>query len=302
VLLVEQVWSFINSRVRTDEGSKLNGPVCGVASLGAIAGGLLVQHFAGKIGSANLLVFAAASFVPTGLFALLAYRAGGEPKPAPGEAHGQHGHLGVRTLLKEPVLWRLAILIALTQVVSTAADLQFNRYAEAALPLTDARTQWFGGFFASLNVASAVFQFLVAPLLLALCPHRVIHVAIPLVHLGMVATVFAHPGLGTAAACFMTFKVLDYSVFRAVKELLYIPLSFDARYRAKEIIDAFVYRASKGATSGALAGIGLLAVLPLAAFRGVIAAALFGWLWVVIRLMGKAGPEPVGIALAEEVE
>ena len=250
VLLVEQVWSFINSTVRTEEGSKLNGPVCGIASLGAIAGGLLVQHYATQIGSANLLLFAAASFLPTGLFAVAAYRVGGEPKPAPSEAHGKHGHLGLRTLTHNPVLWRLAILIALTQVVSTAADLQFNRYAEAAFPQADLRTQWFGGFFASVNIGSAVCQFIVAPLLLAFCPHQLILVMIPLVHLGMVAAVFANPGLGTAAACFLVFKVFDYSLFRAVKELLYIPLSFDARYRAKEIIDAFIYRASKGVTFG----------------------------------------------------
>jgi len=50
--------------------------------------------------------------------------------------------------------------------------------------------------------------------------------------------------------------VLDYSVFRASKEILYIPLSFDARYRAKEVIDAFVYRGAKGALSGIFAVLG----------------------------------------------
>ena len=47
----------------------------------------------------------------------------------------------------------------------------------------------------------------------------------------------------------MIFKSFDYSVFRAAKEILYIPLSFDARYRAKEVIDVFAYRTGKGATS-----------------------------------------------------
>jgi AAA family ATP:ADP antiporter len=284
VLLVEQIWSFINSTVRTDEGSKLNGPICGVASLGAIAGGLLVRRFAAEVGSENLLLLAAASFFPTGLFAAVAYRAGGEPAPAPEEAHGRHGHLGAKTLLHNPVLWRLALLIALTQVVSTVADLQLSYYVEAALPQKDLRTQWFGGFYALLNVGSAVCQFIVAPLLLAFVSHRLIHVMIPLVHLGTAAAVVARPGLGSAAACYMAFKVLDYSVFRAVKELLYIPLSFDARYRAKEVIDAFVYRASKGVTSGTLAGLGRLLFLPLAAFPGIIAGALAGWLTLVVQL------------------
>jgi ATP/ADP translocase len=43
--------------------------------------------------------------------------------------------------------------------------------------------------------------------------------------------------------------VIDYSVFRGAKELLYIPLSFDCRYRAKELIDVFGYRFGKGGMS-----------------------------------------------------
>lgn len=190
--------------------------------------------------------------------------------------------------MQNPVLWRLALLIALTQVVSTVADLQFSRCAEVAFPEKDLRTQWFGGFYAALNGGSAVCQFIVAPLLLAYVRHRIIHVAVPLVHLGVLVAVFLYPGLWTAAACYLVFKVLDYSVFRAVKELLYIPLSFDARYRAKEIIDAFVYRAAKGATSGALAGIGSAVTLPLATFPGIMAAALAGWLVLVVQLTRDA--------------
>ena len=44
---------------------------------------------------------------------------------------------------------------------------------------------------------------------------------------------------------FALFKTIDYSTFRAAKEILYIPLSFDARYRAKEVIDVFGYRFGK---------------------------------------------------------
>jgi len=284
VLLVEQIWSFINSTVSRREGSKLNGPICGIASLGAISGGLLVKRYAVRIGSANLLLLAAASLVPTGIFAAVAYRAGEEPRPSEEEAGGRRGHLGMRTLVGHPVLWRLALLVALTQVVSTVADLQLSRYVEEALPQKDERTGWFGGFYALLNVGSAICQFGVAPLLLGLVSHRVIHLAIPLVHLGMAAAVLIRPGLWTSAACYMAFKVLDYSVFRAVKELLYIPLSFDARYRAKEVIDAFVYRASKGVTSGMLAAAGKLTALPMAAFPGVIVSALLGWVSLVIQL------------------
>jgi ATP:ADP antiporter, AAA family len=278
VLLVEQIWAFINSTVSVGEGRRLNGPVCGIASLGAIAGGLLVRRYAVALGSNDLLLFAALSLAPTGLMAALAYQLGGEPQPSEEEAGGRLGHLGLRVLLRNPTLRRLALLVALTQVVSTAVDLQFNRLVAAAIPGADERTAWLGGFYGALNGFSALFQFVVAPLLLRFASLRAVHLAVPAVHLGTCALALAFPLLLTASAALMCFKVLDYSVFRAAKELLYIPLSYDARYRAKEIIDAFGYRFAKGVTSLGFMFAG--AVSP-AAYPVVALAALLGWIPVV---------------------
>ena len=290
VLLIEQVWAFINSTVRRDEGSKLNGPICGIASLGAIGGGLLVQHYAKIVGSSNLLVFAAVSLVPTGVLAAWAYHVGGEPAPAPEEARGKQGHLGARVLFRSGTLTRLALLIALTQVVSTVLDLQLSRWVEQGLPDADERTRWFGGFYAQLNMGAAFFQFIVAPLLLSWVRPRLIHVAIPLAHLVVCAMVIAFPSLFAAAAAYMVFKVLDYSLFRAAKELLYIPLSFDSRYRAKELIDAFGYRFAKGAISGLLAAARQLTALHPLTYPLTAIAAAAAWLPLVVQLTWKDTP------------
>jgi ATP/ADP translocase len=48
---------------------------------------------------------------------------------------------------------------------------------------------------------------------------------------------------------FFIFKVFDYSLFRGAKELIYMPLDFDSRYRAKEIIDVLGYRTGKGGSA-----------------------------------------------------
>ena len=293
VLLIEQVWAFINSTVRRDEGAKLNGPICGIASLGAIAGGLCVQHFAKVVGSANLLVFAAISLIPTGVLAAWAYGVGGEPAPAVEEARGKKGHLGLGILFENGTLMRLAGLIILTQVVSTVLDLQLSRWVEQGIPDVDERTRWFGGFYAELNVGSAFFQFIATPVLLSYIPLRMIHMTIPLAHLATCAMVIARPSLFAAAAAYMVFKIIDYSTFRAAKELLYIPLSFDARYRAKELIDAFGYRFSKGAVSGILAGVRQLTALhPLTYPITAIAAAL-AWLPLVSQLTRKKDGSPL---------
>ncbi len=80
VLLVEQYWSFLNSTLATGAAKRLNGPICGLASVGAIAGGALVALLSMEVGSAMLLVFAAGITLPAALLMDVAYRRCGEPR------------------------------------------------------------------------------------------------------------------------------------------------------------------------------------------------------------------------------
>src|SRR5260221_9427436 len=84
-LLIEQYWSFLNSTLDTPTAKKLNGPIMGVASLGAVAGAaivvLTVQHW----GTVNMLLLAAATLLPAALLSDQAYRSAGEP-PSPGRS------------------------------------------------------------------------------------------------------------------------------------------------------------------------------------------------------------------------
>ena len=91
--------------------------------------------------------------------------------------------------------------------------------------------------------------------------------------------------LATGVAAFAIFKCLDYSIFRACKEILYMPLPFAARYRAKQVIDAFGYRASKGVTATLLAAAGAaFGQLPGFSYVLVAVAAALAWLGAVWRM------------------
>jgi AAA family ATP:ADP antiporter len=285
VVLVEQYWSFINSTFQTTEARKVNGPITGLGSAGAVLGGLTVSLYAKQLGSETLLLFAAGSLIPAGILSWLAYTSAGEPKPTPEEAGGRQGHLALGLFARSPYLIYLACLIATTQVVSTVLDLRFSGLVEAAMPLKDARTAYLGGFYAKLNVASFLMQFMATPLLLRAVALPVLHGAIPLVH--MVACLFLlfRPSLTSGALAYSVFKVLDYSVFRAAKEMFYIPLSFDARYRAKSVIDAFGYRFAKGGASMLLGVAGkFFDKLPGALYPALALVASAVWLPLVLRL------------------
>ena len=250
VLVLEQFWSFINSSVSEQGARKFNGVLAGLAGIGGVAGGFFVKNFAKEMGTTNLLLVAAGSIIPACMFAFLAYKYCGEPAPEKRSLKSDRGSsFGMGEFRQSPILIYLFLLVLASQSVSTVLGIGFQTEMYLAFPEIDAQTAYAGGFYANMNFYALVFQFLACPLLLWLFSAGSVQIFIPLVHIVMGLIYLLHPSLGTAGMAFMVFKVLDYSIFRASKEVLYIPLSFDARYRVKELIDIFGYRLGKGVIS-----------------------------------------------------
>ena len=286
VLIIEQYWSLVNSTLSFEQARRINGPFCGIASLGAIAGGLLVRQLASPLGSELLLLFAAASLLPAAVCSGVAYTLAGEPKPSVEEAGGKKGHIGIAILFRSRYLVLIGLLILTTQTVSTVLDLRFNGLVEIEKVDADERTAFYGSFYAGLNTVALLLQFLAVPLILRFVPLRTVHLGIPAVHLLTCAILTIAPSLRSGATAFLLFKALDYSIFRAGKEIFYIPLSFDARYRVKQIIDTFGYRTAKGGSAGVLALVGLLAKIPNVAFS-VVAMVMAGFWSVLVSTVTK---------------
>jgi AAA family ATP:ADP antiporter len=103
-------------------------------------------------------------------------------------------------------------------------------------------------------------------------------VGIPIVLAAAFAASVAVPVFSTMAGAKVASKALDYSLTRATKELLYIPLPYAERAQGKAIIDVLVYRTSKGGVSLLLLAVGAALVTPLI---GVLIGA---WLVVAVTL------------------
>ena len=158
VIIIEQFWSFVNSVLTTEQAKRINGPFCAIASVGSFLGGTFVSKLATVLGTEALLLFTAASLVPTAFLGALAYKFGGEPKPSAEEAGGRLGHIGIKTLFRSRYLIFIGVLIISTQIVSTVLDLRFNILAEMERPDTDMRTAFFGSVYGSLGLAAGILQ------------------------------------------------------------------------------------------------------------------------------------------------
>ncbi|MEI7481291.1 MAG: hypothetical protein WCK75_02965 [Elusimicrobiota bacterium] len=280
VIIAEQYWSFINSTLKDEEGRVFNGPVAGLGALGSLAGGFILSRYVVALHSETFILLSAAAFMPALALFWLAYKQGGEPAPTQAEACGRKGHLHLSILKENRTVLYIAIIIFTAQVVGTLLDLRFTQLAREVLPEKDLRTAFFGSFWMKVNIFSFSMQFLLTPLLLRYIKVRWIQVAIPVVHICTCAFLLMRPGIFTAGLAFLLFKGMDYSIFRASKETLYIPFSYDTRYRAKQVADAFSYRFSKGVTSVVLSAATAAGAIPAAAYAG--AAMLFSGLWTGI--------------------
>ncbi len=288
VIILEQFWSFVNSTLTSRQAKAINGPFCAIASIGGFVGGKFVFSWAEKLGSEILLLFTAGSLIPAAIFGILAYSLAGEPKPSIAEEGGRRGHLGLKTFISSKYLIFLGLLIISTQVISTVLDLRFNGLVESHITNTDSMTAYYGNFYANLDLISGILQLLIVPIALRFIPVRIIHIGIPVVHLlnGLVLTLT--PSLRTGARAFLTFKALDYSLFRAAKELFYMPLTYDERYRAKQIIDSFGYRSAKGGSAGVIELVRLVIVtIPGAAFSIVAMVSSCIWGGIVMNLTSR---------------
>jgi len=285
VLIIEQYWSFVNSTLKPNQARLINGPFCAIGSLGSIAGGFLVSRLAVPLGTEVLLLMAAASLLPAAACSALAYKLAGEPQPSEVEKGGKQGHTGVRVLFRSRYLIFIFCLIVTTQIVSTVLDLRFNGLVEESIPDTDTRTAFYGKFYGPwLGTSAAVLQVIAAPLLLRFLPLTLVHLGIPIIHFISCGLLTLSPSLRTGATAYLLFKAFDYSIFRAGKEIFYIPLSFDSRYRAKQLNDSFGYRSAKSGSGAVIALINLVKPIPGVMFSIIAMIMAVIWSGIVSNL------------------
>ena len=295
VLIIEQFWSFFNSSLKVAEAKKWTGILTGISSFGAILGGLAVHQLSQPLGTRNVAIIGLGAFLISIWFADLAIRLGGEPqaksineKPIKQDHVRGGGWIGAKLLIDTPVLSILFLLILTTQMMSTVLGLNFQNQLQVHYPSLDAQTAFSGSFYAALNGFSLFLQLIGVPLCLYFASPVFIQMTIPFAHAAAALYLLFHPTMGSAAAAFMLFKAIDYSLFRVSKEMLYMPLSFDARYRAKEFIDVFGYRFSKGATSLGIAFVQKFSLLTFSFYGAVSLVASFIWFILLLPVFLKS--------------
>jgi AAA family ATP:ADP antiporter len=250
VVLVEQFWSLTNSIYTTAEGKTWFGVVGSGGLVGGAAGGwaaaLLMKHTPLK--TPDLLVISAGIILLISVLTWVMDRMG-----LYCEVEGTNDTLpsihGWQVFTRSRYFLLIAVLLLLAQIASPFVEYQFLTTVERAYTEVDTRTAFLSMFFGTMGLISIGVNVVITPLV----THSLGTIAGLLVQpvmMGLSSWGFLlHPTLFFSGATKISDRALSYSINRASKELLYVPLNPVLLYQAKAWIDMFGYRAFKVAGS-----------------------------------------------------
>lgn len=251
VILVEQFWSLTNSISTADEGRDSFWFVGTGGLVGGLLGGLLVSVLidGDYVATADLLYVCAGILAVTFILNWFMWR-GGMYDEATSEVTVVNAQGGWRALAGNRYLLLIAALLCLSQLAQPIVEYQFLSAIEQTYDTLEQRTVFLGQFFSLLSIASIAINMIATPLI-----HRYLGIFAglavqPLMLAFSSFGFFMYPNLSIAAGMKIADRGLSYSINRASKEQLYIPVDAESTYQAKAWIDMLGYRLFKVLGSG----------------------------------------------------
>ncbi len=256
LLMFQQLWSVIHTKTEISKAKYLYGILFGVSGIGAIFGSLVPSFFAVKIGSEHLLYMT----IPLYLLFIWTYHQMLNRSGMEGEDHLQirKAKGGFKLIRSSRALKFILLIVILMQLSTTIMDYQFNNFLQQKFPMQDLRTQFYGRLWGMINTCKLCLQFFATFLLVQFLGLRKSHFVVPGILLGNAALTLFAPSFGVITYGFSVIKTFDYSIFNILKEMLYVPLKTDEKFKAKAVIDVFAYRSAKAFASLFVIGLGML--------------------------------------------
>jgi AAA family ATP:ADP antiporter len=278
VVLVELFWVWANVVFDLASAQSLYGFFCAAGSVGAVLGHAVIGFMAVRWGTYHVLWCVPVVLCFTGGLGVWVLKNAGLPSGFKKTATPLGWLERWGALSKSSYVLLLVALVGIMQLVINLVDFQFNQVVEQVFPARDQRTQLLGVMYGVINGVGFVFQ-ISTSWILKVCGVRGVLAGMP-VFLSVCSVLFwMVPSFGVMAFGKVAGKALDYSLFRAGKELLYIPLSYEEKTAGKTFVDIFAYRLSKGVASLGVMVLGMAGAS--GAFTGLLVV-LYGVWWALV--------------------
>jgi AAA family ATP:ADP antiporter len=250
LFVVSIFWSLMADLFRPEQAKRLFGFVAIGGTVGAVVGSSVTVFFAERITPNNLLLVSASLL---GLAMLAAHQLmRTAPRSEEGSAviAGDTSDLpvgggildGIRLALSSPYLLGIVGYIMFYTVTSTFLYFQQAEIVGTELADRAAQTVFFARVDLVVNSLTAIIQIFFTGRIVRRIGIAASLAALPLICVfGFVAVGLA-PTLVTIAVVQILRRSGNYAISRPCREMLYTVLPRDAKYKAKNFIDTFLYR------------------------------------------------------------
>ena len=297
LFIVSVFWSFMADLFYDDQAKRLFGFVAAGGTVGALTGPTITAVLAVPLGATNLLLISI-----VGLFwaILCIYRLSAwsedravpaaisstpnrEPIVKEGASLGGGALDGLRMIITSPYLLGICLLIFLYTTLSTFLYFQQAQIIHDSFSDTAQRTTVFATMDLATNSLTLIIQFFLTSRIVKLFGMGWSLALIPLLlGAGFLSLAFA-PTLGVIVCVQVARRAGNYSLMKPSRELLFVVLDKEKKYKAKNIIDTVIYRCGDVVSAWAYAGLQALG-LGLATIALVAVLLCGGWGWISYRL------------------
>ena len=287
LFVVSVFWSFMNDIFSNTQARRLFGVIAAGGTVGALTGPTLTALLVQPLGTRNLLLISAvllavAIVCITQLSSWSAQQPDSEERVSAEVAEKPMGGSvwhGIQLVAQSPYLIGICFLMLLFTSLATFMYFMQAQIVRDAFSTSADRTALFAVIDFSVNALTLLLQFFVTSRLVKWLGIGVVLAIVPvLLASGFVALGIA-PVLGVLVVVQVIRRAGNYAITRPAREMLYVVLGREEKYKAKNFIDTVVYRAGDAISAWLYAGlrsagIGLSGI----AFLAVPLALVWAWL------------------------
>jgi ATP/ADP translocase/HEAT repeat protein/CRP-like cAMP-binding protein len=295
ILLISQFWTLANDVYDARQAKRLFGLIGAGSSLGGALGATITATFVERFGAnAMLLVSASVLTLCFGIVVLVIRReksAGMSDASKTGEEESVSSAEAFQLLRSSKHLQLISLVIAFAAIGAAIIEQQLNMATAEAKGASN--TDGISAFLAVITVWLSIIGFVIQVAFTSRI-HRNLGIGFALlilpVSLGGTAVLMLTVGaLWTSGLARILDTSLRYTVDKTSREILFLPLPVDLKYRAKPFIDVTVDRVAKGL--GALLILVLIKDFGLGlTWRQLSIASLCItalWVWFAMRARGQ---------------
>ena len=298
LFVVSVFWSFMTDIFSNRQARRLFGFIAAGGTAGALVGPALTAALVRPLGPENLMLVSAvllgcAMFCIRQLIGLRSAHDDTNSTPITSTSNPLGGSVlaGIRLVFQSPYLLGIALLMLLFTTLATFLYFQQAQIIRDAFTDPSERTAVFASIDFAVNLLTVLIQlfftgrlvrWLGLPWTLALVPL--------LLALGFMALAVA-PVLTVLAVVQIIRRAGNYAIMRPSREMLYVVLGREEKYKAKNFIDTTVYRGGDAISAWIYTGLRSLG-LGLSGIAWIAVPLAFLWALLAYRL----GHEQTGIA------